>query len=89
MPANALSRCKGYLVVALDGTCGVVETPLFPPEGSDPDFLVVRTGGKSRPRFPIAAAALVLAVDPERELVLLRATRAEVAALPEHLPLAI
>lgn len=89
MVTDLLARCHGYLAVATDGPCGVVKTPLFPPEGSDPDFLVVRMGGRIRPRFPVVPTALVSEVDPGRELVVLEATRAEVAALPEHLPLAI
>jgi hypothetical protein len=84
-----LSRSHGYLVIATDGPCGAVETPVFPPDGGEPDYIVVRTGGRVRPRYPIVAAAVVGAVDTRRELVFLDLDRAALGRMPEHLPLAI
>jgi len=85
---DVLCRCHGYLAVAADGVCGVVETPLFPPDSGEPDYLIVKTGGRIRPRYPVVSMALVTAVDPERELVLLSASKDELQRLPERLPLA-
>jgi hypothetical protein len=73
--------------VARDGICGTVETPLFPPDGGLPDFLVLRLDERKRPTFAIVHAALVSRIDRERELVYLDATEAELAALPKELPL--
>ena len=86
--SDVLCRCHGYLAVAADGVCGVVETPLFPPGSGEPDYLIVKTGGRIRPRYPVVSMALVTAVDPERELVLLSASKDELQRLPERLPLA-
>jgi hypothetical protein len=74
-------------VIASDGLCGFVETPLFPPDGREPDFVVVRMSGSARARFPIVPVALVEAVDPRAETVVVGLTRAEVGRLPETLPL--
>jgi hypothetical protein len=89
MTSDPLSRCHGYLVIARDGLCGAVDTPIFPPDGGEPDYIVIRTGGRVHPRFPIVAAALVDGVDPHRELVYLDLDKDEVGQMPEHLPLAI
>lgn len=85
---DEISRSHGFLAVATDGPCGAVETPLFPPDGGEPDFLVVRLGDRVRPRFPIVSTALVAEVDADREVVRLALSRAEVTRLPEYLPLA-
>jgi hypothetical protein len=82
-----LARSHGYLAVARDGVCGVVETPLFPPYGSDPDFVVLRLEDGPRSRYPAVSPALVEWVDPERELVFLNATLAELSRLPDSSPL--
>jgi hypothetical protein len=86
---RSLAGCHGFLVVGTDGACGAVETPLFPPDRVDPDFLIVRTGGRVRPRFRVVSTALVEAVDGDSERVLLRLSGEELRRLPEHLPLAL
>jgi hypothetical protein len=85
----ALSFCAGFDVLAEDGPVGVVETPLFPPSGDEPDFLIVRAGGPLRHRRPVVAIALVAGVDPTARVVRLQGSRQEIEHLPEHLPLAI
>jgi hypothetical protein len=88
MIQTGLSLCCGYRVHADDGELGVVETPLFPPDGSEPDFLVLRIADGAGARRPVVAAALVEAVDAERRVVRVHGLRADLALLPEHLPLA-
>jgi hypothetical protein len=83
-----LALCGGFSVEASDGTVGVVETPLFPPDETVPDFLVLRVG-RLHPRRPILAAGLVERVDPLERVVHVRACRSDIIRLPEHLPLAI
>jgi hypothetical protein len=83
-----LSLSSGFAVEASDGEVGVVETPLFPPDDTVPDFLVLRVG-RLNPRWPILASALVERVDVDARVVHVRARRDEIARLPEHLPLAI
>ena len=82
-----LRRCSGFRVEAADGALGTVETPLFPFGSSVPDFLVLRVQGRLRSRRPVVPAALVEAVDPVLRIVRLHGLRAELAALPEHMPL--
>ena len=83
---DRLSRCAGYIVVARDGICGTVDTPLFAERGQ-PDYLVLRLGSRIRPRYPIVALTFVESIDMDRELVYLAVNREELATLPEHLPL--
>ncbi|HET7566508.1 MAG TPA: hypothetical protein VFJ91_00830 [Gaiellaceae bacterium] len=83
-----LALSSGFTVMAGDGEVGVVETPLFPPDETTPDFLVLRVG-RIHPRRPVLAAALVERVDPHGRVVHVRASRDDVLGLPEHLPLAI
>jgi hypothetical protein len=85
---EALASCSGFSVQASDGRVGEVETPLFPPDRSEPDYLVVRAAGPLRGRRRVVATLFVEEVDPARRLVCLRGTRDEIANLPEHLPLA-
>jgi hypothetical protein len=85
---EALASCSDYLVEAVDGHVGSVETPLFPPYGSEPDYLVIRVAGPSGMLRPVVTTALVESVDPRRRLVRLRVTKKLIARLPEHLPLA-
>jgi hypothetical protein len=85
---DALASCNDYLVEATDGEVGTVETPLFPPEGSDADYLVLRVAGFSEARRRVVPAALVKDVDSRRRLVRLRVTKAELDRLPEDLPVA-
>ena len=84
-----LAHCSGFGVEAADGVVGEVETPLFPPDAAEPDFLVVRTSGRARVRRPVVATALVERIDLSRRVIVLRGSEREIKALPEHLPLAI
>ena len=86
---EALASCNGYVVEASDGPVGEVETPLFPPDRSQPDYLVIRVGSPVRVRRPVIAAALVEEVDRGRRLLRVRGTKEQIERLPEHLPLAI
>ena len=83
-----LSLSSGFTVEASDGVVGTVETPLFPPDDTVPDFLVVRVG-RLNPRRPVVAAALVEAVDATARVIRVHGRRDEILRLPEHLPLAI
>ena len=85
---NLLALSSGFKVEASDGLVGVVETPLFPPDQTMPDFLVLRVGGR-HPRHPILAVALVESVDTNGRVVHVRGLRDEILRFPEHLPLAI
>ena len=87
-PEALLSLSSGFAVEASDGVVGIVETPLFPPDETTPDFLVVRVG-RLHPRRPVVAAALVEHVDPTARVVRVRGRCDEIERLPEHLPLAI
>jgi hypothetical protein len=82
-----LALSGGFGVEASDGFVGVVETPLFPPDETTPDFLVLRVG-RPHPRRPILAAALVESVDPRARIVRVRGRCSDIMSLPEHLPLA-
>jgi hypothetical protein len=82
-----LSRCHGFAVLAKDGPVGTVETPLFPPDGHDPDYLVLHVSTPHGSLRPLVPCALVALVDGERRTVYLAASRDEVAALPGDLPL--
>ncbi len=84
-----LAMCGGFAIEADDGLVGTVETPLFPPDGGAPDFLVLRVRDRLSTRRPVLPAALVDGVDPERKVVRVRGTRAQVMKLPEQVPLAI
>lgn len=86
---RALGTCHGYLVAASDGLLGEVETPIFPPDAAEPDYLVVRVGGRERGRRPVIPTTLVAEVNPGRRLVWVRGTLQELARLPEHLPIAV
>lgn len=86
---EALASCNGYFVEASDGRVGEVETPLFPPDRSEPDYLVLRVGGTVGVRRPVLSTALVEEVDPRRRLIRVRGTKGQIENLPEHLPLAI
>jgi hypothetical protein len=85
---EALASCNDYLVDAIDGHVGEVETPLFPPEGAEPDYLVLRVVGPSGVRRPMVTTALVEEVDSRQRLVRLHLTKEQIKSLPEDLPLA-
>jgi hypothetical protein len=88
--SRVISRCHGYDVLGRDGPVGVVETPLFPPDCHDPDYLVVRVHTKGRlfPRFPLVPASLVAEVREEEGWIRVDATRVAVERLPDRVPLA-
>ena len=83
-----LAGSAGFEAVASDGALGTVETPLFPPDAREPDFLVLRIRGWTGTRRPIVSTALVEAVDADRRVVVLASSRREIARLPEHVPIA-
>jgi hypothetical protein len=83
-----LAASAGFAAVASDGVLGTVETPLFPPDAREPDFLVLRIRVRSRTRRPIVSTALVEDVDPDRRVVRLGLSHTDVAGLPEHVPIA-
>jgi hypothetical protein len=85
---EALASCNDYLVEATDGRVGEVETPLFPSDGFEPDYLVLRVVGPSRVLRPVVTTALVESVDPRQRLVRLRVTKKLIRSLPEDLPVA-
>jgi len=87
-PFRLLASCHGYAVEADDGRVGQVETPLFPPSGDRPDYLVLRVGRPIWTRRPVVSTALVTHVDQRSRLVRVRGTCEQIAHLPEHLPLA-
>jgi hypothetical protein len=86
-----ITSCHGYEAFAEDGSAGVVETPLFPPDSDTPDFLVIRVRLRGRlfPRFPVVPVSLVSVVDHSVRTVRLAATRADIERLPEQLPVAL
>lgn len=93
MPGNdergaALASCSGYRVEASDGVVGEVDTPLFPPDRSEPDYLILRAGNPLGALRPVIAAALVDEVDALDRRVRVRGTRADIESLPGNLPLA-
>jgi hypothetical protein len=85
---EALASCNDYLVDAIDGHIGEVETPLFPPDGSEPDYLILRVSGSGGARRRVVTAALVEEVDSRQRLVRLHLTKEQIKRLPEDLPLA-
>jgi hypothetical protein len=93
MPTTAivkrlLAASHGFTVVASDGLAGEVETPLFPPDSDEPDYLVIGVGSVRR-RRPVVSTVLVERVDADRRLVFVRVQAKVLSRLPEHLPLAI
>lgn len=79
--------CEGFHVLADDGLVGEVERALVPEKGIDPDYLVVRVPRLVGNRRPVVSRALVSESDAARRVIWVRGSRAEIAALPEHLPL--
>jgi hypothetical protein len=86
---EALALSAGYEVAADDGVVGEVETPLFPPDRNDPDYLVLRTRGRFRTRYPVLPVVLVDAVDTVGRVVRVRGATEQIRGLPEHLPVAV
>jgi hypothetical protein len=83
-----LALSTGFAVEADDGWVGVVETPLFPPDRAEPDYLVLRVG-RVHPRRPIVSTLLVERVDPHARIVRVHGSRTDIERLPERLPLAV
>jgi hypothetical protein len=83
-----LAGAAGYEVAASDGRLGVVETPLFPPDAAEPDFLLLRVGTWPRIRRPVVSVSLVEAIDTHERIVRIRGRRVEIASLSERLPIA-
>ena len=83
-----LARSHGFSVRAEDGVVGEVETPLFPPDGDEADYLVVRVTDDATVRLPIVPAGLVVAVDATRRVVCVAGRRADITGRPERLPFA-
>jgi hypothetical protein len=75
---GGLAASHGFLVEALDGDVGEVETPLFPPAGSEPDFLVVRLA-EDEAHFAVVPVQVITSVDAEARLIRLEASRSAVA----------
>jgi hypothetical protein len=88
LPHLALASSAGFEVVASDGVLGVVETPLFPPDLAEPDFLVVRVTSGAETLRPVVSAGLVSQVDTEHRRVSVSGPKGLLARLPEHLPIA-
>jgi hypothetical protein len=88
---TALARSAGFVMTADDGRVGEIETPLFPGDDVEPDYLVVRTRlrGRLMPRFPVVPVCLVTRCDVTRRSVRVRGPAATIRSLPETLPLAI
>ncbi len=75
-----LAASHGFSVEALDGDVGEVETPLFPPAGGEPDFLVVRLA-ESEARFAVVPVQLISGVDAVMRRITLEASRSAVAEM--------
>jgi hypothetical protein len=86
---EALASCSGFIVEASDGRVGKVELPIFPPDRSEPDFLVLRADGILSLRRPLVATDLVEHVDTRARRIRVRGSRAQIKSLPQRLPLAI
>ena len=86
---EALASCSGYVVEAADGRVGQVELPLFPPDHSEPDYLLLRADGFLSLRRPLVATTLIEYVDTRERRIRVRGTRARIESLPQRLPLAI
>lgn len=86
---SLLAGSAGFGAIATDGVLGLVETPLFPPDAKEPDFLVLRVREASRIRRPVVSTSLVSEVDSGRRLVRLACSRKEILRLPDHVPIAV
>ena len=86
---EALASCSGYVVEARDGRVGKVELPIFPPDRSGPDYLLLGADGFLSLRRPLVATELVERVDTRRRRIRVHGTRAQIESLPRRLPLAI
>jgi hypothetical protein len=83
-----LAGSHGFTALAEDGPVGRVETPIFPPDSREPDYLILRAEEEGqRTRHPVVPIVLVESVDLEQRVVQLRGTVSQLASLPESLPL--
>jgi hypothetical protein len=69
---EALASCSGYVVEATDGRVGQVELPLFPPDRSEPDYLILRADGFLSLRRPLIATTLIEYVDTRERRIRVR-----------------
>jgi hypothetical protein len=86
---RALSRASGFRIFAEDGLAGWIEFPLERPDGEGADHLVARTSPWLWARHPIIPAALVAAIDNDRQVVYVECRRAQIRRLPESIPFLI
>ena len=75
-----LAASHGFSVKANDGDVGEVETPLFPPTGAEPDFLVVRLASDEA-SFAVVPVQVIESIDPDARLIRLDASRDAVAGM--------
>ena len=75
-----LAASHGFSVVALDGDVGEVETPLFPPAGGEPDFLVLRLASEEA-TFAVVPVQLITHVDSQERRISLDASCSAVAEM--------
>jgi hypothetical protein len=73
--------CHGFTLVGTDGPIGFVETPLFPPDCTDPDFLLVRLRSSGTRR--LVPTGHIETIDPSAQIVHVDQTRADVLAFPD------
>lgn len=81
-----LASSHGYAVEAIDGEVGQVETPLFPPTGTEPDFLVIRLTLDDA-RFAVVPVRLISSVDAADRRIRLDVSRSTVATMPGDITL--
>lgn len=75
-----LATSHGFSVKAADGDVGEVETPLFPPTGGEPDFLVVRLADEEA-RFAVVPVQLIENIDTSARQLVVAASCSAVAAM--------
>ncbi len=63
-----------------------METPLFPPAGAEPDFIVIRLEG-DEPAFAVVPVRLISSIDTDGRRVQLEASRETIADLPGDIAL--
>jgi len=78
--AARLSASHGFSVEAVDGKVGEVETPLFPPAGGEPDFLVVRLAD-GEASFAVVPVQLISSIDAVERRITVGASCSAVASM--------
>jgi hypothetical protein len=86
---EALTSSSGFVVEASDGRVGEIELPIFPPDLSEPDYLLLRPEGLLSLRRPLVATELIDQVDVRGRRICVRGSRAQIESLPYRVPLAI